>query len=265
RQGSPVPEALVFVRPLEPADPGVLGDAETDQNGEFEISGIEPATYRIRACHGEHGCTEQPGDPGQSVVLRLPGGGTFIGRLLSSAGVPQPGAAVRILPTAKTWTAAEDRLTRLPLTSESGPDGRFRISAPENGEYLVEARTESSGVARVAVRRSSLSPPVTDLGDVRLPQPVEFTARVPDCASGTLFLSGPLGGETSLPSLSRFRLDGEGAASVRLAEGGAWTAWATCSGGVRWIEPGLLPDVAGLAGLEVRFGGPGDRSNAGRD
>lgn len=266
REGSPVPEALVLVRSLESADPGrVVGDGETDGNGEFEISGVEPTSYRIRACHGEHGCAERSGEPGQSVVLRLPGGGAFIGRLLSSAGVPQEGAAVRILPTAKTWTAAEDRLTRLPLTGESGPDGRFRISAPEDGEYLIEARTESSGVARVAVRRSSLSPPVTDLGELRLPRPIEFLARVAGCGSGTLFLSGPLGGETSLPSLSRFRLDTEGAAPVRLAEGGAWTAWATCSGGVRWIEPGFLPDVAGLAGLEVWFGGPGDRSDAGPD
>lgn len=263
--GSPVPGALVLVRSAGPADAGaVLGDAETDATGEFEVSGVEPGNHRIRACHGRHGCTEEPARPGFNVV-RLPGQGTFIGRVLSSAGVPQSGAAVRILPTEKTWTTADDRLTRLPLESESGADGRFRISAAENGDYLVEVRSQSSGVARVSVRRSNLSPAVTDLGDVRLPEPIEFTARVSGCVSGSLFFSGPLGGETSLPSLLRFRLDAEGRASVLLPEGGAWTAWASCSGMVEWLLPALLPDAAALAGLEVRFRRAGDGPSAATD
>lgn len=263
-EGSPVAAALVLVRSAGPAEgKTVLGDGETDANGEFQISGLEPGNHRVRACHGEHGCTEEPAHPGVPVVLRLPGRGAFTGRVLSSAGVPQAGAVVRILPTAETWTSADDRLKRLPLESKSGPDGRFRISAAENGEFLVEARSESSGVARIAVRRSNLSPAVTDLGDVRLPEPIEFTVRVSGCGSGWLLLSGPLGGETSLPVLSRFRLDAEGSGSVLLPEGGAWTAWASCSGKVEWIEPALLPDAAGLAGLEVRFERAGDRSSGG--
>jgi hypothetical protein len=259
-EGSPVAAALVLVRSGASTEGrAVLGDGETDPNGEFQISGVEPGNHRVRACHGEHGCTEEPAHPGSPVVLRLPGKGAFTGRVLSSGGVPQAGSVVRILPTAQTWTSADDRLKRLPLESESGPDGRFRISAPENGDYLVEARSESSGVARVSVRRSNLSPAVTDLGDVRLPEPIEFTARVSGCGSGWLLLSGPLGGETSLPALARFRLDAEGSGSVRLPEGGAWTAWASCSGRVEWIEPALLPDAAGLAGLEVRFERAGER------
>lgn len=265
-EGSPVAAALVLVRSEGPAErKAVLGDGESDANGEFEISGVEPGNHRIRACHGEHGCTEEPAHAGIPVVLRLPGRGAFTGRVLSCGGVPQAGAVVRILPTAETWMSADDRLKRLPLESESGPDGRFRISAAENGDFLVEVRSESSGVARVAVRRSNLSPAVTDLGDVRLPEPIEFAARVSGCGSGWLLLSGPLGGETSLPALSRVRLDAEGSGSVRLPEGGSWTAWASCSGRVEWIEPALLPDAAGLAGLEVRFERAGDRSSAGRN
>ena len=172
---------------------------------------------------------------------------------LSSAGVPYGGVAVRILPTEKTWTAAEDRLTRLPLRTESGSDGRFRITAPEIGDYLVEARTGSSGVARVAIRRSHLSPRVTDLGDLRLPEPIDFLARVPGCAGGTLFLSGPLGGETSLPALVNFPLDANGSGTALLPEGGSWIAWASCSGNIAWLEPAFLPDAVSLDGLEVRF------------
>ncbi|MDQ5873318.1 MAG: carboxypeptidase-like regulatory domain-containing protein [Acidobacteriota bacterium] len=255
--GSPVEAALVLVRSGRARE--VLGDGETDANGEFEISGVEPGSHLVRACHGEHGCTEEPVQPGVPVVLRLPGKGTFIGRVLSGGGVPQAGAVVRILPTAEAWASADDRMTRLPLESRSGPDGRFRISAAENGNYLVEVRSASSGVARISVRRSNLSPAETDLGDLSLPEPIEFTARVSGCGSGWLFLSGPLGGETSLPSLARFRLDAEGSETVRLPEGGAWTAWASCSGRVEWIEPSFLPDTAALAGLEVRFERAGER------
>ncbi|MEO8348806.1 MAG: carboxypeptidase-like regulatory domain-containing protein, partial [Acidobacteriota bacterium] len=258
--GSPVEAALVLLRSTRPADAiEVLGHGETDENGEFEIAGVEPGNHRIRGCHGEHGCIEEPAQPGVPVVLRLPGKGAFIGRVLSGAGVPQGGATVRILPTAETWASADDRLTRLPLESRSGPDGRFRISAAETGDYLVEVRSASSGVARISVRRSNLSPSVTDLGDLRLPEPIEFTARVSGCGSGWLFLSGPLGGETSLPSLSRFRLGSDGSERVSLPEGGAWAAWASCAGRVEWIEPSFLPDATGLAGLEVRFERAGGR------
>jgi hypothetical protein len=252
--GMPVAGALLLARSNMPGGKGpVLGDAQTDSDGQFEIPGLEPVSHRVRACHGEHGCGEEPAVPGIPVVVRLPGRGAFIGRVLSGGGAPEPGAVIRILPTAESWATAEDRLTRLPLESRSGSDGRFRISAAENGDFLVEVRGESAGVARFAVQRSVLSPAVTDLGDVRLPEAVQFTARVPGCAAGILFLSGPLGGETSLPDAARFRLDDTGLAAVRLPEGGTWAAWASCGGRPTWIEPALLPDAAGLSGLEIRF------------
>jgi hypothetical protein len=252
--GAPVGSALVLVRSSAPDERGaVLGDTETDANGDFEIRGLEPVAHRVRACHGEHGCAEEPALPGAPIVLRLSGRGAFIGRVLSGSGVPDPGAVVRILPTAQSWATAEDRIERLPLESRAGPDGRFRITAAGTGDYLVEVRGESGGVCRRAVRKSDLSPAVTDLGDIRLPAAIEFTARLAGCGSGFLHLSGPLGGETSLPNVARFRLDDAGLASVSLPEGGAWTAWASCGGATAWIEPALLPDAAGLAGREVSF------------
>ena len=263
--GGPVAGALLLARSDTPGGKNtVLGDAQTDSEGQFEIAGLEPVPHHVRACHGEHGCVEDSTVPGLPVVLRLPGRGAFIGRVLSGGGAPEPGAVIRILPTAENWTNAEDRLTRLPLESRSGSDGKFRISAAENGDYFVEVRGESSGVRRLAVRRSVLSPAVTDLGDVRLPEAVQFTARVPGCMAGFLFLSGPLGGETSLPDTARFRLDDAGLATVRLPEGGAWTAWASCAGVTTWLEPALLPGAAELAGSEVRFERAPEGSGSGK-
>lgn len=252
--GDPVAGALVLVRSTATGrDSVVVGDSQTDANGQFDVPGLEAVSHRVRACHGEHGCAEASVVPGAPVAIRLPGAGAIVGRVLSGGGVPQGGAVVRIVPTPESWAAAEDRLKRLPLESRSGADGRFRVSAAENGDYLVEVGGDSSGVVRFPVRRTSFSPPITDVGDVRLPEAVEFRARVDACVSGVLVLSGPLGGETSLPAISRFRLDADGAATVRLPEGGAWTAWAACGGVSTWIEPAILPDMAALAGLEVRF------------
>ena len=198
-------------------------------------------------------CAEADAVAGERAAITVGAGPSFVGRALSSAGVPEPAANVRIIPTADTWVRAADRMTRLPLETASGEDGRFRIVAPDSGDYLLEIRAASRGVARIPVRRSRLSPLLTDLGDVRLPEPLELAVRVARCGGGSLSMSGPLGGETSLPGLVRAPLDVEGAATVRLPEAGIWTAWATCAGTNVALDPALLPDVGALTGIEVRF------------
>lgn len=253
-EGDPVVAATVLARSGEPAkDPRIFGDATTNDEGAFVLPDLESRVYRVLACHGELGCREERASPGEPVRIVLGRGGAFAGRVVSSAGVPEEDAAVRIVPTADAWAASTDRLRKLPLQTKSGRDGRFRIAAPEPGEFLVEVRGASGGVARIAVRRTNLSPDVTDLGDLRVVEPIEFSARVPGCAYGWLTFSGPLGGETSLPDVSRFRLDSIGAASVKLGEPGAWTAWATCSGENERIAPAILPDVTALDGADVAF------------
>ena len=251
---NPVAGAIVLVRSTDPArERIVFAETRTGEDGAFEVGELESRNYRVRACQGELGCGERTASPGETVAITLAGDGVFTGRVLSGAGVPVPGASVRIVPAIEAWSAAADRLLRLPLETTSGWDGRFRIAAPDTGDFLVEARSVEGGVARRPVRRSSVSPPVTDLGDLRLPEPIEFVARVAGCADGSISFSGPLAGETSLPTLARFSLDAGGAADVRLPEGGTWAAWAACAGSNDAVEPALLPDVAALAGIEVRF------------
>jgi hypothetical protein len=265
--GGPVAGAIVLVRSADSdREPSVIADALTDENGGFEVPDLAPQPHRIRACHAELGCGEAIVVPGEPARIAVSGGAALIGRVLTSAGVPEPSAHVRIVPSLETSARPGDRLARLPLETTTGNDGRFRIAFPDTGEFLLEIRTESSGVARLPVRRTSLSPPITDVGDVRLPESLDFAVRVALCGAGAVSMSGPLGGETSFPALLRFPLDAEGAAAVRLPEGGAWTAWATCGGRNVMLAPALLPDVGLFAGSEVRFepiGALGDQS-AGR-
>ena len=254
RDGAPVASATVFARSEEPAkDPRIFAEATTNDEGAFVLTGLEPRFYRLLACHGELGCREERASPGEAVRIVLGGGGAFAGRAVSRAGVPEVDAAVRIVPTTEGWAASSDRLRKLPLQTTSGRDGRFRIAAPEPGDYLVEVRGTSGGIARTSVRRTNLSPPVTDLGDLRLSEPIRFTARVRGCPPGSLTFSGPLGGETSLPAVLRFRLDSNGMTAVELGEPGAWAAWATCSGENERVEPAILSDVSLLDGIEVGF------------
>jgi Carboxypeptidase regulatory-like domain len=252
----PVAGATVLVRSADPDRGGdVLADTVSDESGGFEVPDLEPTRYRVRACHARFGCGDAVTTPGKPVQIALDCGAAFVGRVLTAAGVPEPAAHVRIVPSVELSAGAGDRLERLPLETASGSDGRFRVSAPGPGDFLLEVRSASSGVARLPVRRSALTPAVTDLGDVRLPEPLELAVRVVRCGGGVLSMSGPLGGETSLPSFARFPLDPDGTAVVRLPEGGVWTAWATCGSSNVVLEPAVLPDLAALAtaGIEVRF------------
>jgi hypothetical protein len=252
--GRPVAGALVLVRSVEaPHSPAPLAETATGEDGSFALHGLEMRRYRLRVCHAEAGCAETTSVPGERSAIELSAGTSFFGRVLTSAGVPEPGALVRIVPGIETWKGASDRLARLPLETTSADGGRFSIVTPDAGDFLLEVRGVAGGLARLPIRRSPLSPRVIDLGDVRLPEPLELTVRVARCSSGALSMSGPLGGETSLPSVVRAPLDAAGAASLRLPEGGAWAAWASCGGSNVTLDPGLLPDVAILAGIELRF------------
>jgi hypothetical protein len=254
RDGRPAAGALVLVRAEDAArEPTILADATADAEGAFALPGLEPRAYRLLACQAELGCREERISPGEPIRIVLGDGGDFTGRVLSSAGVPEVEAAVRIVPLAADWAAAADRVRKLPLQTTTGPDGRFRIAAPEPGEFRVEARGASGGVARAVARRRALSTVTIDLGDLRISEPIEFTARLPGCGGGALAFSGPLGGETSLPDVARFPLDPSGAARVRLGEPGAWAAWATCAGRHEAIDPSLLPEVASVDGGEIEF------------
>jgi hypothetical protein len=254
RDGRPAAGALVLVREEDTArEPEILADATADAEGAFALPGLEPRAYRLLACQAELGCREERFFPNESIRIVLGEGGGFTGRVLSSAGVPEVEASVRIVPLAADWASAADRVRKLPLQTTSGPDGRFRIAAPEPGEFRVEARGASGGVARAAARRTAVSGETIDLGDLRLSEPIEFTARLAGCVGGSLAFSGPLGGETSLPDVIRFPFDDSGAAHVRLGEPGAWAAWATCAGRHEAIEPSLLPEVGAVDGGDVEF------------
>lgn len=257
----PVPSVLLLEKKergsgqdSEEKPPSVVADVEGDERGRYRITGLQDATYRVRACHGTAGCAEKLARPGpEPLDFRLESRAQFRGRVVSSSGAPEDGATVRIVPTFEQYAGAKQKTDILPLQVQTGADGRFQVSPPGPGQFLLEARSWRSGTARRAIHVEKLSQRVTDLGDIVLPPLGEFAALVAACAGGTLSFSGPMNLQTSLPSLLRFPIGQDGKAFVRLPEGGSWIAWASCGGADKALEPSMLVNVDELFGTEVRF------------
>jgi hypothetical protein len=230
----------------------VLAESQTDGNGRFEFRDALPGHYRLRGCHAMVGCGEREALVGSepSDLVLVPRA-VFRGRVIAGNGIPEARATVRIIPTSEHYAATSDRLTALPMETQAGPDGRFQIAAPSDGRYVIEARSSRTGIARRSVELTRFSPATADIGDLRVGSLGEFVARLSECAGGTLALTGPMGGETSLPALLRFPIAADGRANVELPEGGSWIVVAECSGERRPVDPILLRNVEELFGQEV--------------
>ncbi|MEO8430217.1 MAG: carboxypeptidase-like regulatory domain-containing protein [Acidobacteriota bacterium] len=270
--GRPLPRATILA--LEPrpekgtgsAPPGpiLLEQAIADEQGEWALADLDPRARIVRACHSRAGCAEEPIPPsGAAMELVVRPKWRFTGRVVSQSGVPQPDAHLRFLPTLDHFAGAADRLLVVPpeADAESDASGRFEISPPAPGNFLLEARSSLLGTARRDVAVTELSPAKTDLGDLVLKGAGEFFARVggAGCAGGTLAFAGPMG-VTSLPTMVDASIDGSGMARVALPEGGAWILLARCPDGRRLVTPGSFSNVEDLFGREVAvtIGPPSD-------
>ncbi len=260
KEGKAAPLPFVFV--LEETGPTGIQDAvrtrvvsgvDGDGEGRYGFSELSSKAYIVRACQGSLGCSEKRVVPGSEPVdFHLQPRGAFKGRVVSTSGVPEAGATVRIVPTLSQYEGAKDRFRYLPLETRADSEGRFQITAPEIGRFLLEARTHDAGTARREVQVSELSEE-TDLGDIRLPPLCEFSADVAGCGSGTLELIGPVGDGASVPTTLRFSIEPSGRVILGLPEGGMWLLSATCAGVRRTLDPSILYRAEELVGLHVRF------------
>lgn len=270
KEGKAAPRPFVFVLEETESASGpdavrtrVVSGVDGDDDGKYRFSELVNRTYIVRACQGSLGCSERRVVPGSDPVdFHIQPRGPFKGRIVSTSGVPEPGATVRLVPTLSTYAGAKDRFKYLPLETRADGEGRFQIAAPEVGKFLLEARRNETGTARKEVEVSELSLTETDLGDIRLPPLGEFSADVVGCAGGTLEFIGPVGGAATVPSTLTFPIEPSGRAIVGLPEGGMWLLSATCGSVRRVVDPAILYRAEELVGLHVRFNvveaGPAD-------
>lgn len=188
--GAPVAEARVRALPTAPGLMLSSGDDVADARGRFEIEGLAPGRYRLRAEWSEVGATA-PGveveaeTGGPDVRLVLAATGAITGNVTRD-GRPVSYYAVAIAPTAAGVGATVIRAA----------DGRFARGRLSPGEYTVTVvGPEFARQARrgVVVQANA----VTDLGEIAVDAGREVRGRVID-ARGT-----PVGGAEVLiaPSL----------------------------------------------------------------
>jgi protocatechuate 3,4-dioxygenase beta subunit len=153
-QGKPVERAGISVRYLDSDRPLFEPNRWTDADGRHRLGPLDPReSYRlgVHVHDPEHlGLELAPWTPEDS-VLRLARAYSIIGRVLSSAGAPAPGAVVRwrrVRDERGSWSrSGEDgtfEIHRLPagmVTLRASPRGRS-IDDPRNPEVTVAAGSE---------------------------------------------------------------------------------------------------------------------------
>jgi hypothetical protein len=265
RDGTPLAGSKIVVRepgeaekalpnaPL-PAGGRILQEVIPDDTGAFRISGLEELPYLVRACHPARRCQERlMRPPFEPIEIRFDESGILRGRVLSSAGAPEPGAAVEVTPNLATAKEAEDTVRLVSFPVQTDAEGRFQIAVQGAGQFELVASAAGGAAARREIAVTEIRSPI-DLGDIRLSQGGTFRARVPGCAGGELYLVGPMDDDT-LPQMKRFTLDSGGQTTVELPGGGEWLTGARCGGQEKYLEPKSLPRVEELweMGIEIVF------------
>jgi Carboxypeptidase regulatory-like domain len=148
--GHPIRRARIVIRAQDaPGSQAVL----TDDDGNFDITGLAPGHYTVSASKTgfvslEYGQRRplQPGTPLQlgdgqqlrGIEFRLPRGGVITGHLLDDTGEPVPGAVVRVM--RYRYVQGERQLTPAG-TAQTDDRGEYRVWGLDPGQYYVNAVT----------------------------------------------------------------------------------------------------------------------------
>lgn len=121
--------------------------SRSNAGGGFLLAGLPDGSHDLEVRHPQYNWYQQKVDVGESsapleIVLR--GGGSVQGRVLDDAGLPLPGARVRLEKQAR-----RDRHT---YQATSDADGRFRLDAMALGSYQVNATKSGYAPTRLPDR-----------------------------------------------------------------------------------------------------------------
>jgi hypothetical protein len=139
KAGAVAAGASVYTRPTTPLPRGSdsISSSTTDDAGEFTISGLHTARYRLDvSTHAgvAPDALDVPVTTGATTErdIILEEGGTIIGTVVDGRGVPMPHLEVRAGPLKSGFTRDPDGAT-------TAPDGSFKIEGVSPGDYRVYA------------------------------------------------------------------------------------------------------------------------------
>lgn len=138
-EGAPIAGASISIRTVggDPRAQRSGGHAESDDDGSFEIEGVLPGTFTVRAKAEDYLRPEDPPKievkPGEvtSVDLTLDDGGSLSGTVVDESGEPVKGASIR----ARSITTGRRGGGR----AKARDDGTFQIESMRAGRYRVSA------------------------------------------------------------------------------------------------------------------------------
>ena len=142
--GQPLPHARISVQPVQGGRPS--GWTNTDREGAFKVSGLDPVSYRVYAempsyiplsNEPEIGRSEKQYKVGDSVTFVLTKGGVITGTVTNAAGDPVIGIGVR----ARMIRNQKDQRINSWSGRESTTDdrGMYRIYGLPTGTYALAA------------------------------------------------------------------------------------------------------------------------------
>jgi large repetitive protein len=128
--------------------------ARTDKAGGFEIRGIMPGRFVVRAsAEGRADAQAEvqvgAGSATPRLSLRLGRGAVVHGRVTTSAGRPAEGATIRAFVKS---ASAEGRVGVLSETVQAGADGRYTVTGLGEGQLTVEAFHSEHGLGRASAQ-----------------------------------------------------------------------------------------------------------------
>jgi Carboxypeptidase regulatory-like domain len=141
--GQPVSHAAIFVS--SPTDLTQARAISTDDNGNFQVSGLDALVYIVRALAPAH--VTAPGDSealpsyyriGDSVTISLIKGGVITGTVTSSTGEPLVQAGVRAI-LIREANGKPPSLGRFVVERSTDDRGAYRIYGLSTGTYIVAA------------------------------------------------------------------------------------------------------------------------------
>lgn len=141
--GEPVPHATIFIG--SPADPMQARSSSTDDNGNFQVSGLDALIYTVSASAATY--VPAPRDPdvlpsyyriGDSVSISLIKGGVITGTVTSSTGEPVVQAGVRAI-LIRDANGKPPGFGRFVVERSTDDRGVYRIYGLSTGTYIVAA------------------------------------------------------------------------------------------------------------------------------
>lgn len=219
-QGRPVPRAMIRAEGQIP-DAGRFsyGGARSDDEGRYQISGLEPGPHTVTAESQEGGPSARASveirDGRNRIDLSLPNGIEVSGRVVDARGLPLAGASVSLLglpPTSTAWGLQADSSADGSFLIRDVPEGTYRLIGQRRGFARAEApETVQVGGDPVLGLELRLSPGAVLRGKLLGLSPADRDR-----------IEVHVSGETSI-SLSPAQVDADGSYRIPDLAPGRWT------------------------------------------